>query len=79
MNVFAPWYKSSEFRGFFWRRGWDGGLNMLTRAEFFSYADIRMNANIRETSFHFKFFLSGPLGSGWGGGVGKTCILAILS
>lgn len=50
---------------------------MLTRAEFFSYADIRMNANIRETSFHFKFFLSGPLGSG--GGVGKTCILAILS
>lgn len=65
--------------GGFFGGGWDGGLNMLTRAEFFSYADIGMNANIRETSFHFKFFLSGPLGSGWGGGVGKTCILAILS
>lgn len=70
MNVFAPWYKSSEFRGFFGGGGWDGGLNMLTRAEFFSYADIRMNANIRETCFHFKcsgnFFCLVPWDRGGG-------------
>lgn len=62
-----------EFRvqGFFLEEGgWDGGLNMLTRAEFFSYADIRMNANIRETCFHFKCsgnFSVWSLGIGGGG------------
>lgn len=62
-----------EFRvqGFFFGGGgWDGGLNMLTRAEFFSYADIRMNANIRETCFHYKcsgnFFCLVPWDRGGG-------------